>query len=320
MSFHLELLWQLEHSSTATEVERACSVEAGINRDPKKNRMGQDLLEAHMQIHYGVESTLNFDKTACKSCNSARKRPHCDCSQSAISEEMISQSKKAWVEESSKEKEQEDVDIPDGNAELLAEEVKRIDGLKMKLKNRKAFYSPNLMEDVYEKEECKKKKKKNTDHDKPSESSNKTPTVSGSSLSSNTKESKKKKNTDKEKSSESSCKTPSVPGSSKSTKTKENMENQKADKDKAPKSSSNIPGEKCNSAALLGGYRIPKKNNDMGSSSSVKAGSNRPRGNEKDQLFQNRMTPHEHLDYDVECLEHCCFLLCCHVHCFVKDF
>ena len=158
-----------------SEVERGFSVETDITRDPKKNRMSQDLLDSHMQIHYGVESPLNYDKAGCRPCNSGRKRAHCHCSQATITEEMVNQSKKAYIDESDNEED----DIPNvafHPPELLKEEEnKRLENFKLKLKQIHTFYSPDLMGDVYEKESDKKKKKQKDDIDIPS--------VSGSNIS-----------------------------------------------------------------------------------------------------------------------------------------
>ena len=72
-----------------SEVERAFSAETDVHRDPKKNKMSQDMLDAHMNIRFGVESELSYDKSQCEKCQSTRKRPHCHCSQSVISKEML---------------------------------------------------------------------------------------------------------------------------------------------------------------------------------------------------------------------------------------
>ena len=61
----------------------------GHSSDPKKNRMKQATLDAHMQIRFDVESELSYDKNNCNQCNSTRKRPHCHCSKAVINEEML---------------------------------------------------------------------------------------------------------------------------------------------------------------------------------------------------------------------------------------
>ena len=141
-------------------------METDLVRDPKKNRMSQDLLEAHMQIHYGVESFLNFDKQDCKPCNSGRKRAHCHCSMSEITDEMISESKKAYLNDESEDDEDHDVAIPHSKipAALKDQEDSRFEALKEKLKNCTSFYPPDLMTAVYPPASEKKKKKKNDDN------------------------------------------------------------------------------------------------------------------------------------------------------------
>ena len=130
-----------------SEVERAFSVETDINRDPKKNRMGQELLEAHMQIRYGVESPLNYDKNLCHQCLNSRKRPHCHCSYAVVNDDMLNRFKKAYLTED-KEEEVEVVNSEESQATLKAEESKRISVLKQSMLARKTFYPPNLMGEV----------------------------------------------------------------------------------------------------------------------------------------------------------------------------
>ena len=72
-----------------SEVERAFSVETDIHRDPKRNRMNQLMLDAHMNVRYGVESELSYNKNECAQCNSSRKKPHCHCSKAEINGEML---------------------------------------------------------------------------------------------------------------------------------------------------------------------------------------------------------------------------------------
>lgn len=74
-----------------SEVERGFSVETDLIRDLKKNCMSQGLLDAHMQIHYGVESALNYDKSSSIPCKRAQKQAHCHCSQAEIAEDMVRQ-------------------------------------------------------------------------------------------------------------------------------------------------------------------------------------------------------------------------------------
>ena len=151
-----------------SETERSFSVETDLTRDPKKNRMGQELLESHMQVHFGVESPLNFDKETCKPCNTSRRRPHCHCSKAHISEDMITYSKKAYVTQEDSSDDEGNHTIQNGNSELLEEEQARAELFKEKLSGRSTFYSPNLMKPIYEKkakmekekEKAKKKKKK----------------------------------------------------------------------------------------------------------------------------------------------------------------
>ena len=149
-----------------SEVERGFSVETDLSRDPKKNRMSQELLEAHMQIHYGVESFLNFDKQDCKPCNSGRKRAHCHCSMAEITDEMISESKKAYLNDESEDGDH-DVAIPHSTipTALKDQEDARFEALKAKLKNCTSFYPPDLMTAIYPSASEKKKKKKKNDDD-----------------------------------------------------------------------------------------------------------------------------------------------------------
>ena len=91
-------------------VEKTFSVETDIHRDPRKNLMSQDILDAHMQIRFGVESELSFDRNSCDQCNSTRKRPHCHCSKAVINEEMRNRFKEAYKVTPGEEKDEAAVD------------------------------------------------------------------------------------------------------------------------------------------------------------------------------------------------------------------
>ena len=81
-----------------SETEQAFSVQSDIHRDPKKNLMGQEMFDSHMQIHFGVESKEN--KSSCMKCkaNVGKKspQPHCHCSIAMISPEMKKNCKEAY--------------------------------------------------------------------------------------------------------------------------------------------------------------------------------------------------------------------------------
>ena len=134
-----------------SEVERAFSVETDIHRDPKKNRMSQMMLDAHMNIRYGVESELSYNKKECSKCNSKRKRPHCHCSKAEINEEMLSLYNEAYKMTEGEEREK--VEIAEESVEVLeARENSRLESLKEKLMKRNSFYDEHTMMPVYEQE------------------------------------------------------------------------------------------------------------------------------------------------------------------------
>ena len=153
-----------------SEVERAFSVETDIHRDPKRNRMNQLMLDAHMNVRYGVESELSYNKNECAQCNSSRKRSHCHCSKAEINEEMLTLYNEAY--KMTQEEERVTVLITEESIEILeASENSRLASLKEKLVTRNSFYDDHTMMPVYEQEESKKKGKKKNDQTKVSSES-----------------------------------------------------------------------------------------------------------------------------------------------------
>ena len=131
-----------------SEVERTFSVETDIHRDPRKNLMSQDILDAHMQIRFGVESELSFDRNSCDQCNSTRKRPHCHCSKAVINEEMRNRFKEAYKVTPGEEKDEAAVD-DQKLIEIEESENTRYKDLMDKLKSRNTFYSGSHMAPIY---------------------------------------------------------------------------------------------------------------------------------------------------------------------------
>ena len=81
-----------------SEAERAFSVQTDIHRNPRRNLMGHDTFDAHMQIHFGVEG--KGSKELCSKCNdhkAAQTRPphHCHCNVAEGSEVMKNNCKTA---------------------------------------------------------------------------------------------------------------------------------------------------------------------------------------------------------------------------------
>ena len=163
--------------NSGSDVERAFSVQSDIHRDPKKNYMSHETLDAHMQIRYGIESKEN--KENCKMCQKKEElrrkddsektekekkmkpRCVCHCKHALISDGMRRSCAQAWrvdeLEDDEAEGEQRN--------ELLKEDVikareNRLDKLKEQMKTRLTMYKPDKMNNIYETKEDKKKRDK----------------------------------------------------------------------------------------------------------------------------------------------------------------
>ena len=258
-----------------SEVERAFSVQTDIHRDPKKNRMNQDSLDAHMNIRFGVESKLSYNELQCATCQSNRKRPHCHCSISAITEDMVDKFDGAYK----KDDDQDDQD--DLNCDITADgvikfkdlEKKRMEKVKDEMVKTKAFY--RVMDPIYERK-MKDKSGKNKNGNNLNESSS---TISlkkkeTSSLTSTNKKKSKKTNhslkssskslmQDKESSSSKSLKKKEL-SSSNTTKNKNESSSMtlKRLQSSSTMKSLNALGKRPAASPLLG-YTIPKKTKKM---------------------------------------------------------
>ena len=141
-----------------SEIERAFSVQTDIHRNPKRNLMLQETLEAHMQIHFGVEGQAT--KENCEKCLayklSQNKAPqHCHCAVAAISNDMVKDVKMVWQAETSRQKLEKEIIEEKETVAAAKKEARQqastIRGLKFVtgLKTRKTFYSPELMLPVF---------------------------------------------------------------------------------------------------------------------------------------------------------------------------
>ena len=101
--------------------------------------MGQDTLDAHMQVRYSVESDLSYKKEDCPGCSSSRKRPHCHCSQAFVTEETVSLFDGAYKDREEELSLEVAEIIPEKKKDLEEEEEVRTNGLKEKLLTRKTF-------------------------------------------------------------------------------------------------------------------------------------------------------------------------------------
>ena len=50
------------------EIERASSVETDVHRNPKRNRISQEIFHINKQIRFGEESEFDFDKLSWEQC------------------------------------------------------------------------------------------------------------------------------------------------------------------------------------------------------------------------------------------------------------
>ena len=127
------------------------------------------MLDAHMNIRFGMESELSYDKSQCEKCQSTRTRPHCHCSQSVISKEMLQRFDGAYNTNDEFQERDEAAVSEERTAELIEQEIRRLNKLKEELAKRKTFY--NTMKVVYEKDAEKKKKNAESSEDILKESS-----------------------------------------------------------------------------------------------------------------------------------------------------
>ena len=160
--------------NTGSEMERGFSRQSDIVRDPKKNRMGHDALDSHMQIKFGMESEETKQK--CPECRAnkeiSRKDDnekteaekskeklvcHCHCKFSEITPEMRSNCSVAWKALKKVPSIEDSDSVINSKVPQVcnAENLDRLVKLKNAIKKRSTLYQPEDMERIFGKEEKK---------------------------------------------------------------------------------------------------------------------------------------------------------------------
>ena len=165
--------------NSGSSMERAFSRETDITRDPKRNRMSNETLDAHMQIHYGVECRESRSK--CPICSTKekigqkddkdktsvelkeeRKLCVCHCKYAEISDKMLSNCADAARQYKERKADDELLEeTTDGAAEGEPDALKRQETLKGLLKKRSTFIDPSEKVTIFE--SSKQKRKNNSD-------------------------------------------------------------------------------------------------------------------------------------------------------------
>ena len=113
--------------------------------------MSHDMLDTHMQVHYGVNQKSNVDLCATCSKHKANKTHiprHCHCCVAEISEEMLENCGVAWKEEKARKPAQESVSNESKSQNTSKEAALRRLKFAGKLKTRLTLY-PDALTQVY---------------------------------------------------------------------------------------------------------------------------------------------------------------------------
>ena len=162
-----------------SECERKFTFQTKMAGDSTRNRMSQDVFDAHLQNRSGVESELS--RKGCeKSNNVSRKEEagietkgdHCHCCSAPVSELMLENCRKAShayrTELDEKKVQSEEVMSNLKKVEVVREkkDQEQVDQMKKSLQNRLTFLPPNKMTRVWETDKEIKDRKKLAEKEK----------------------------------------------------------------------------------------------------------------------------------------------------------
>ena len=130
-------------------VERKFSEMNFIHQNKQRNRMSQEMLDAHMHISHAVESKENRQK--CGKCEQGGSRPHCHCFKVKIGGDMRVRCRKARLKAEDAQKitraqmEVEEEEAKSLRAKTERLEKERVAKLREQLKTKTTFYSERVM-------------------------------------------------------------------------------------------------------------------------------------------------------------------------------